>query len=97
MLYTSMYMANHYLDEKLKNYLLSAYPIDESLLDHLVEDIGEYYSLDVKEFIAKRHELLHRNGAKNEQIYKQIQKELKERWFSGPSMTVRQIRRVIYG
>ena len=85
------------LDQQFKNYLLSAYPIDESLLNHLVEDLGEYFSKDVKEFISQKHQQLHLEGLKNEQIYKMIQKELKERRFTGPDMTVRQIRRVIYG
>ncbi len=90
-------MAKINLDEKLKNYLLSAYPIDESLLNHIVDDIGEYYSFEVKEFISVRHRQLHHLGMKNEQIYLKIQKELKERRFIGPDMSLRQIRRVIYG
>ena len=90
-------MAKIILDEQFKNYLLSAYPIDESLLNHLVEDLGDYFSKDPKEFISQRHQQLHLEGMKNEQIYKVIQKELQERRFSGPMLTTRQIRRAIYG
>ncbi|OQY32912.1 MAG: hypothetical protein B6241_09640 [Spirochaetaceae bacterium 4572_59] len=90
-------MAKIYLDEQFKFYLLSSYPIDESLLDHLLEDMGEYFSKDVRDFISLRHQELHREGMKNDQIYGQIQKELKERRFAGPDMSIRQIRRAIYG
>ncbi len=60
-------------------------------------DLGEYFSKDVKEYISQKHKQLHEEGMKNEQIYNQIQKELKERRFPGPELSVRQIRRVIYG
>lgn len=90
-------MAKVYLDEQFKNYLISTYPVDASLLDHLLEDLGEYFSKDVSEFISLRHQELHREGMKNDQIYGQIQIELKERRFAGPDMSIRQIRRAIYG
>ncbi|MDA3811372.1 MAG: hypothetical protein PF518_13695 [Spirochaetaceae bacterium] len=90
-------MAKLILDEQFKNYLLSTYPVDESLLNRLVEDLGDYFSRDVKEFIAERHHILHGEGMKNEEIYKVIQRELRERRFAGPELSERQIRRVIYG
>lgn len=90
-------MAKIILDEQFKNYLLSAYPVDESLLNHLVEDLGDYFSTDVKEFISLRHGQLHGEGFRNNEIYLQIQAELKEKRFAAPELSVRQIRRVIYG
>ena len=90
-------MAKITLDDQFKNYLLSAYPVDESLLNHLVEDLGDYFSKDTKEFICLRHQELHNEGLRNSEIYIQIQKELKERRFAAPEMSVRQIRRAIYG
>lgn len=90
-------MAKITLDEQFKNYLLSAYPVDESLLDHLVEDLSEYFSGNVQEFIQKRHKQLHSEGNKNNEIYLQIQSELTERRFASPEMSLRQIRRAIYG
>ncbi|MBI9097210.1 MAG: hypothetical protein JEY91_01970 [Spirochaetaceae bacterium] len=90
-------MANITLDEKFKNYLLSAYPVDESLLNHLLEDLGDYFSRDIKDYIGYRHHQLHSEGKRNNEIYLQIQNELKERRFAAPEMSIRQIRRAIYG
>ncbi len=90
-------MANIFLDDQFKSYLLSTYPIDENLLDNLLDDLGAYFSRDVKEFISVRHQELHREGLKNDMIYEQIRKELKTRRFPGPEMSIRQIRRAIYG
>ncbi len=90
-------MAKIILDDQFKNYLLSTYPIDESLLSHLVEDLGEYFSTDVKKFIGLRHQKLQKEGLKNDKIYSQIHEELKERRFAAPELSIRQIRRIIYG
>lgn len=85
------------LDEQFKNYLLSSYPVDESLLSHLVEDLGDYFSTEVKDFISQSHQELQKEGLKNDEIYLQIHKQLKERRFAAPELSLRQIRRIIYG
>lgn len=90
-------MAKIELEESFRHYLLSSYPIDDSLLDHLLDDLGEYLSKDVSEYITQRHSDLQRSGMKNEEIYRVIQRELKSRPFAGPEMSLRQIRRAIYG
>lgn len=90
-------MAKIELDETFKNYLLSSYPIDESLLNSLLDDMGEYLLQDVGDFIFKRHREMQKQGVKNERIYEKIQKELKTRSFAGPELSLRQIRRAIYG
>lgn len=91
------YMAKLLIDADFRNYLQSAYPVDSALIDRLAEDFGEYFSRTVQEFITERHLELHEQGVRNREIYVRIQRELKERRFIGPEMTVRQIRRVIYG
>lgn len=90
-------MAKLIIDETFRNYLLSSYPVDAGLLDRLVDDLGEYFSHSVQDFIISRHRELHGSGIRNQEIYVQIQKEIKEKRFTGPDMSVRQIRRVIYG
>lgn len=92
-----MIMAKLVIDEKFRHYLLSSYPVDAGLLDRLVEDLGEYFSQSVQEYILSRHRELHSSGIRNNEIYVQIQSELKEKRFIGPDLSVRQIRRVIYG
>lgn len=90
-------MAKITLDEQFKSYLLSSYPIDESYLNHLIEDLGDYFSTDVKDFIGLRHQQLQKEGLKNNEIYLQIHDELKKRRFVAPELSLRQIRRIIYG
>ncbi|MBB6481898.1 hypothetical protein [Spirochaeta isovalerica] len=90
-------MAKMELEESFRQYLLSSYPIDESLLSHLLDDLGEYFLKAPQEFIVQRHRQLQKRGLRNEEIYRKIQRELQSRPFAGPQMSLRQIRRVIYG
>ena len=90
-------MAKITIDDQFKNHLLSSYPINEDLLDHLLEDLGEYFLTGVKEYIGIRHQQLQKEGLDNAEIYKKIQIELKRRRFAPPELSIRQIRRIIYG
>jgi len=85
------------LDENFRNHLLNSYPVSEDLLDHILEDLGDYFALDVKEYIGIRHQQLQKEGRQNNDIYELIQKELDERRFAAPRLSIRQIRRIIYG
>ena len=91
------FMPHITLDDQFKSYLLSAYPIEESLLMRLLDDLSEYSSSSLEEFISQRHRELKRQGMKNDRIYEQIQSELAHRRFPGPDLSIRQIRRAIYG
>jgi len=90
-------MAKIELEESFRQYLLSSYPIDNALLQHLLDDLGEYFLINPEDYIVQRHRNLQKRGLKNEEIYRKIQGELKTRPFAGPPMSLRQIRRAIYG
>ncbi len=90
-------MSKIILDDAFRNHLLSSYPVKPDHLDHLLEDLGEYFSLEPKEFICRRHNELQKDGLRNKEIYNRIQNELETRLFSTPSLSIRQIRRIIYG
>lgn len=90
-------MAKIKIDENFRSHLLSSYPLEEDVLDHLLDDLGDYFSDDMPSFTSRRHQQLQKEGLKNGEIYKRIQTELTERRFSAKSLTIRQIRRIIYG
>ncbi|MDA3959136.1 hypothetical protein [Oceanispirochaeta sp.] len=90
-------MAKISLDEQFRHHLLTSYPVSSDLLDHLLEDLGEYFAVEVKDFIGKRHQDLQKEGHSNDEIYSLIQKELKQRRFAASDLSLRQIRRIIYG
>lgn len=92
-----MHMAKIKIDENFRNHLLSSYPIEEDVLNHLLDDLGDYFSDDLQSFISRRHLQLQKEGIKNTEIYKQIQIELTERRYNMKPLSIRQIRRIIYG
>jgi hypothetical protein len=90
-------MAKINLDDQFRNHLLSSYPVSAELLDHLLEDLGDYFSLKVHDFIGMRHRELQKEGFSNSEIYSLIQDEVKHRRFASSELSIRQIRRIIYG
>ncbi len=90
-------MAKIKVDENFRSYLLSSYPLDEDVLDHILEDLGGYFSRDIPSFICFRHQQLQKEGFRNSEIFKKIQNEMAEQRFAAAPLSLRQIRRIIYG
>ena len=63
----------------------------------LVEDVIEFLSESVEDFVTRRHRELRAESCSNERIFERIAEELARRRFRAPDLTQRQIRRLIYG
>ena len=63
----------------------------------VVAEVLDCFDCDVSEYVEERHRELKSAGAPNESIYIRIANELREERFVAPRLTVRQIRRRIYG
>lgn len=74
-----------------------AYGLEPSLAERLVEEVLVAYGDTVEEWVRSRHIRLQRQGLSNEAIYRTIAGELKHRRFAANSLSLRQIRRLIYG
>jgi hypothetical protein len=85
------------LDEQLRRHILESYPLSESDLDMLLDELGEYWNRSYQEFVRSRHLELQRLKMRNEEIYRTIRDELRMRRFAPPDLSTRQIRRIIYG
>lgn len=84
-------------DEELLSRLRDAYGLDESLAERVVEEVALAYGATVEEWVRSRHIRLQRRGLKNAEIYRLLAEELPARRFAAPPLTLRQIRRLIYG
>ena len=71
--------------------------LDSAKAQQLVEEVLSFYQEDVEQFITRRHSELQFQGLANSQIYSLISQELAHRCFPAPTLSERQIRRVIYG
>lgn len=80
-----------------KNHILASFPLSEKELERLMEEIHSFYNMNIKEYISLRHLELKSEGLPNDKIYKQLLHEIQERRFKSMELSVRQIRRIIYG
>lgn len=85
------------VDSELVSHLVASYGVEPSLAERIVESVLISYGTTQEEWIRSRHIRLQRQGLKNEDIYKKIAEELPSRRFSAVPLSVRQIRRMIYG
>jgi hypothetical protein len=63
----------------------------------LVDDVVAFHDEPVADWVRRRHVHLRTYGAKNDQIFEQLARELRERVFAAPELTTRQLRRLVYG
>jgi hypothetical protein len=63
----------------------------------VVEEILVFFSEPVDRFVKRRHTELQKAGYANPVIFERIQGELSSRRVAAPPVTVRQVRRIIYG
>ena len=81
----------------LLQHLTQVSRLSPSEAHRLVEEVCAYFTEPVEGFVNRRHQELQADGITNEVIYQQIADELAERRFPPPSLSKRQIRRLIYG
>jgi hypothetical protein len=62
-----------------------------------VAEVLAYFSESLEQFVTRRHAELQEEQHKNAAIFEEISAELTVRRFVAPSLTARQVRRIIYG
>lgn len=63
----------------------------------LVAEVLAYFSETHTAFVQRRHAELQSRGLTNEQIFSRIAEELPARRVAAPELSVRQLRRIVYG
>ena len=84
------------LDE-LVAYLSRSGRLSLTEAERLVGEVIAFLGERPEEFVRRRHAALQRDGMANEDCYRRIAAELEQRRFRAPALSLRQIRRIIYG
>jgi hypothetical protein len=63
----------------------------------VVEDVLAYYAEPTEDFVRRRHAYYRSRGVKNPAAFALIAAELQRRVVAAPTLTERQLRRIIYG
>ena len=85
------------MDDKILDQLLATYNIDAATLERLHADFLELWSEPLEDWVRLRHLALQKTGLSNESIYHRIMVEKSQRRFPSQDLSLRQIRRIIYG
>lgn len=81
----------------LLSHLGTSTGLERDRLAHLVHEVIAFFDETVEGFAARRHADLKRAGLRNDAIFEQIAAELGGHRFAAPELSIRQIRRMIYG
>ncbi len=63
----------------------------------VIDDILAWYDERVEDVVRRRHAELKLRGVRNEQAFPMIATELTRRVVAPPELSVRQLRRIVYG
>ncbi len=84
------------VDVALVNHLVAGTGLTPTEAQRVVEDVLAFYAEPLEEYVRRRHAELKTYGAKNDEIFVRIAEELTERVVAAPSLSERQLRRIIY-
>jgi hypothetical protein len=85
------------LTNERSRYLEDKYGLEAEELKLLLDDLWAFTEETVDEYVRRRHGELQRGGLRNDSIYKRIAAEAAAGRFRGPVLSLRQVRRIIYG
>jgi hypothetical protein len=83
--------------QDLARNLAASTGLPQSTAMRVIADVTTYFSETIEEFVQRRHAELQRTQRKNDEIWPVIAAELRQRRFPAPSLSDRQLRRLVYG
>jgi hypothetical protein len=80
-----------------RRYLEEKYDLEPEELGLLLEDLWAFTEETTEDFVRRRHGELQREGLRNETIYLRLAEETALGRFRCPPLSLRQVRRIVYG
>lgn len=81
----------------LVEYLTASGPLSHAEAARVVADVLGYFSETPELFVRRRHRELKTGGLTNDRAFGQIASELPHRRYAAPELSLRQLRRIVYG
>ncbi|MBL8926280.1 MAG: hypothetical protein JNM77_08570 [Pseudonocardia sp.] len=78
-------------------HLVRSTPLTEGEADRVLAEVFAWFAEPVPDFVRRRHRELAARGLANDRIFAAIAAELPVRLFPAPGLSVRQLRRLVYG
>ncbi|MFC8129648.1 hypothetical protein [Streptomyces sp. NPDC057302] len=85
------------MHDDLVDHLTRSTPLQRGEALRVVQDVLAYFDETTEQFVRRRHRELQGQGLLNAAIFEQISADLEYRAVAPPELTLRQLRRIIYG
>ena len=83
--------------QDLARYLAASTGPSQPTAVRVIADVTSYFDETTEEFVRRRHAELRQRQWKNDEIWPQLEAELRQRRFAAPGLSERQLRRIVYG
>lgn len=83
--------------QELVHHIAASTGLRPSEAARVIDDVVAWFAEPVEELVRRRHAELQTYGLKNPAIFAQISKELRGRVVASPELSLRQLRRIVYG
>jgi cytidylate kinase len=84
-------------DDDLLQHVMRTTGLPAGSAARVIADVKAYFDESVEDFVRRRHHELQARGLTNDPIFERITAELRDRPVAAPELTVRQLRRLVYG
>jgi phosphoribosylpyrophosphate synthetase len=83
--------------DDLVEYLMTSCPLSRAEATRVVADVLGYFSEAAQDYVRRRHRELRARGLNNDVAFQQIATEIPHRRYTSPDLSLRQLRRIVYG
>jgi len=83
--------------DELVDHLTRSSPLSRGEAQRVIQEVLAYFDETTTEYVRRRHRELQTQGLVNAEIFDRIEADLKYRAVAPPELTLRQLRRMVYG
>ncbi|WP_033322804.1 hypothetical protein [Streptomyces yerevanensis] len=85
------------MHDELVDHLTRSTALNRGEALRVIQDVLAYFDETTEDFVRRRHRELQVQGLVNAAIFERIAADLKYRAVAPPELTLRQLRRIVYG
>ncbi|AZP18038.1 MULTISPECIES: hypothetical protein [Streptomyces] len=85
------------MHDDLVDHLTRTTPLQRGEALRVIQDVLAYFDETTEVYVRRRHRELQAQGLVNAEIFDRIEADLKYRAVAPPELTLRQLRRIVYG
>lgn len=85
------------MHDELVDHLMRSTPLQRGEALRVIQDVLAFFDETTEDYVRRRHRELQAQGLVNAEIFDRIEADLKYRAVAPPELSIRQLRRIVYG